>query len=321
MMIRQLCAIASVTLATITAGAQKIDLPKNPPPISEIPAPEEKSAFPLYPEGAPALQDGHNNEAWGSVNGAILVRNVTVPTLTPFLPDPAKATGAAVIVAPGGGFVSLAINYEGWDAARWLADHGVAAFVLKYRLTPSPDSWVELRKWEAVRNEELFSGKIEPFPPSIQDAVQAIRLVRSRAHSFGIDPDKIGMLGFSAGAIATFAVALQNEEGARPSFIGVIYPPQDSNQVYGPKDPIRPPSNAPPMFDALAADDILFGKTSFGIVQAWRAAGAKVELHYYQAGNHGFGMNKNGTTTELWPEEFLAWLKLNQFVPANTPLQ
>lgn len=244
-------------------------------------------------------------ETWNSINGHTLARNVTRPTLTPFLPDPAKATGVAVIVAPGGGFVSLAMDIEGWDVARWLADHGVAAFVLKYRVIPSPADPVELRRWEAGRRDARGAGEIPVFQPAADDAAEAVRLVRARAAEWRVDPGRVGLIGFSAGAMSTLAVVRQAPAEARPAFVGMIY---------GPLTRVPLPSNPPPLFTALAANDPLFGNSDFGLVRAWREAGSRAELHLYQTGDHGFGMMKNGTTTELWPDQFLAWLKLNRIV-------
>src|SRR5690606_13373825 len=185
----------------------------------------------------------------------VFSRNVTEATLTPFLPDPAKATGAAVIVAPGGGFRSLSMENEGWDVARALADRGVAAFVLKYRLNQTPadlDGFAQsIRDMLAGPRPPRDPGSSESatmLAPQLADSRAAFALVRSRAGEWNVDPDRIGMIGFSAGAMLTMVTALSGED-ARPAFIGNIYGPIGSLDV---------PADAPPLFVALAADDGLF---------------------------------------------------------------
>jgi acetyl esterase/lipase len=147
-------------------------------------------------------------EAWHRQYGSTFARNVTVATLTPFLPDPAKATGAAVIVAPGGGFRTLSMENEGWDVARALADKGVAAFVLKYRLNQtSPDmpaferSMTEMFSATAQRPRPDPQAAMAGLAPQIADSRAAFALVRQRAAEWKVDPDRIGMVGFSAGAV------------------------------------------------------------------------------------------------------------------------
>src|SRR5690606_17667543 len=239
------------------------------------------------------LPDAKNSEVWHKQYGSVFARNVTEATLTPFLPDPAKATGAAVIVAPGGGFRSLSMENEGWDVARALNEKGVAAFVLKYRLNQAPadlDGFAE-----SIR--QMLSGPRPPrdpgaanaaqmLAPQLADARAAFALVRSRAKEWNVDPDRIGMIGFSAGAMLTLTTALHGED-ARPAFIGNIYGPIAAIE--------KVPTDAPPMFVALAADDGLFSNAGFGLVESWQKAGRPVEFHYYEQGGHGFGMYQKET--------------------------
>lgn len=246
------------------------------------------------------------SETWYSQYGSQFTRNVTIATLTPFLPDPSKATGAAVIVAPGGGFKTLSMDNEGWAVARALADKGVAAFVLKYRLNPTPQGMPAFE--QAMR--AMFSGAARPpvqqdpsqaLAPQIADARAAFALVRSRAKDFHIDPDRIGMVGFSAGAMLTMATTLYGQD-AKPAFIGDIYGPMASVQV---------PADAPPLFVALAADDPLFGNSGFGLVDSWRAAKRPVEFHLFEQGGHGFGMYPKDTTSTGWFDEFVRWMAMH----------
>ncbi len=247
-------------------------------------------------------------EAWHRQYGSVFTRNVTVATLTPFLPDPAKATGAAVIVAPGGGFRTLSMENEGWNVARALADKGVAAFVLKYRLNPTPPDMAGFERSMA----ELFSAtaqRPQPDPqvamaglaPQIADARAAFALVRGRAAEWRVDPDRIGMIGFSAGAMLTLATTLSDKD-AKPAFIGLIY---------GPLSPVTVPADAPPMFVALAADDPFFANNGQGLIDSWRTAKRPAEFHLYELGGHGFGMYQKTTTSTGWFDAYLRWIGMH----------
>ena len=259
-------------------------------------------AIPAQPDaivlGTGALPGATVQEAWHSQYGSLFARNVTVATLTPFLPDPAKASGAAVIVAPGGGFRTLSMNNEGWDVAKALAEKGVAAFVLKYRLQQTPQDLAEFARPAAS------SGLPENLAPQIADARAAFALVHARAKAWKVDPDRIGMAGFSAGAMLTMATALQSQ-GAKPAFIA---------NIYGPLAPLKVPLDAPPLFVALAADDPLFGNSGFGLIDSWRAAKRPVEFHLYEQGGHGFGMYKKTTTSTGWFDDFARWLGMHGYL-------
>jgi acetyl esterase/lipase len=247
-------------------------------------------------------------EAWHSQYGSMFARNVTVATLTPFLPDPAKATGAAVVVAPGGGFRTLSMENEGWNVARALAARGVAAFVLKYRLVQTPP---DMAGFEASMRA-MFSGASRPPPmtpeqmmagiaPQIADARAAFALIRRRATAWKVDPDRIGMVGFSAGAMLAMATTLVGQD-AKPAFVG---------NIYGPLSPVAVPPEAPPLFIALAADDPFFGNAGFGLIESWRAAKRPVEFHLFEQGGHGFGMYPKETTSTGWFDAFVRWLGMH----------
>lgn len=230
------------------------------------------------------------------------VRNVTQPTLTPVLPDPEKATGAAVIVAPGGGFMMLSMETEGFAVARALADRGIAAFVLKYRLEPTDP---EPKKFAASLIQRFTKAASTServrHPEASADALAAFRLVRARSGEWKVNPKKVGIMGFSAGAMAALDLAQTAEQAEMPAFIGYIYGPQNVEAV---------PKGAPPLFNALALDDPLFGRDGLQIVTAWRSARRPVELHAYQKGGHGFGLGKSGTTSMLLIDQFVAWLDM-----------
>jgi acetyl esterase/lipase len=268
-----------------------------------IPAPAQTNAIVL---GTGPLRGAAVAESWYHQYGKDFARNVTIATLTPFLPDPAKATGTAVIVAPGGGFRSLSMENEGSDVARALAAKGVAAFVLKYRLNQTPPTMAGFEQAMAA----MFAGASRPPPismdlgPQLADSRAAFALVRRRAAEWHVDPTRIGMIGFSAGAMLTLQTALQAPQ-TKPAFIGIIY---------GPLQPVTVPADAPPMFVALAADDPLFGGRGMGLIESWTAAKRPVEFHLYEQGGHGFGMYPKETTSTGWFEAFLRWLDMHKLL-------
>lgn len=255
------------------------------------------------------LPDASAPERWYRQYQRVFARNVTAATLTPFLPAPGTATGTAVIVAPGGAFRTLSMENEGWDVARALAERGVAAFVLKYRLQQTPDDIEGF----AQSMQALYASGPPPrqtladaaatLAPQIADAHAAFALVRARADEWNIDPSRIGMLGFSAGAMLTMTTTLHGD--ARPAFIG---------NIYGPVTAVDVPGDAPPLFVALAADDGLFANSGFGLIDNWRAAGRPVEFHLYEQGGHGFGMYPKDTTSTGWFDAFTRWLAMHRLL-------
>lgn len=277
--------------------------------MTPIATPAQPGAIEL---GTGPLPGATAPEAWHSQYGSVFTRNVTVATLTPFLPDPTKATGAAVIVTPGGGFRTLSMENEGWDVARALAAKGVAAFVLKYRLNQTPR---EMPAFEQSMRE-MFSGTARTAPrmnpeqaiaglaPQIADARAAFALIRKRAGEWHVDPDRIGMVGFSAGAMLTLATTLAGQD-AKPAFIGLIY---------GPLGAVTVPADAPPAFVALAADDPFFANSGFGLIESWKTAKRPVEFHLYEQGGHGFGMYPKTTTSTGWFEAYASWLRMHGYL-------
>lgn len=306
MMKHSYCRVLSgMSLAAIALFAQPVQAQAGPPVMAPAAAPDQRNAIPLYSEPLPPMPGQHAQENWGTFDKDFLVvRNVTQPTITPFLPHPSEATGAAVIVAPGGGFRLLAIDAEGEMVARWLAAHGVAAFLLKYRVMPTPADPQEFAQQGEPRLQVRDGAPVRPqaFQPAIVDGIAAMRWVREHANGMHVDPHRVGMIGFSAGAMTALSVAQAQADGAEPDFIGLIY---------GPMMPAEVPRNPPPMFVALAADDPLFGNNGMGLLDTWRAAGGMIEFHLYQAGGHGFGIRQVGTTATLWPGQFLAWMDSN----------
>jgi len=262
----------------------------------------EPVAIPAQPTaialGTGRLPGARAPEAWHRQYGSLFARNVTEATLTPFLPEAAKATGTAVIVAPGGGFRTLSMDNEGWNVAKALAARGIAAFVLKYRLNQTPADFA------AFQASPPFGRISNDLSPQIADARAAFALVRSRAKEWQVDPRRIGMVGFSAGAMLTMTTALSASD-AKPAFIG---------NIYGPLAAVSVPAEAPPLFVALAADDPLFGNGGFGLIDSWRQAKRPVEFHLYEQGGHGFGMYPKETTSTGWFDAFVAWMGLHGFL-------
>ena len=252
----------------------------------------------LWPDGAPG------SEAWTqteriltSPEGERRVVNVSVPTLTEFLPEPATANGTAVIIAPGGGFRMLSIESEGSWVAEWLQARGVAAYVLKYRLIDTGSTDAELQQsflqlFEAGRVGAVnLAPEIRPLAKA--DAEQAVRYARRHGAT------TVGFIGFSAGGIITTDVAATKDLEARPDFIAPIY---------GASTPEPVPADAPPMFSMVCADDDLCLGWCLDAFATWRAAGRAAELHVYGEGGHGFGLHKRGVPVDSWIDRLGDWM-------------
>jgi acetyl esterase/lipase len=273
--------------------------------FTPIEAPAEPNAIPLYSGAAPGSEGHTQHEQWSAIMGERVARNVTRPTITPFLPEPSKATGAAVIVAPGGAYLMLSMDNEGWPVARALAEQGIAAFVLKYRLDPTPAGEEAFQAVAAERFGAVAKAgadKVAPIrqPLAVADALTALKLVRARASEWRIDSGRVGLLGFSAGAMTALEASLRPDSAALPNFVGLIY---------GPMTAVDAKATVPPAFIAIAADDPLFGNSGFGIVESWKKVSRPIELHYYERGDHGFGMRKTNGTSDLWLSQFVAWMR------------
>ena len=293
--------IVRLTIAALAANcALSIPASSQDDAMTPIATPAQAGAIVL---GTGPLPGATSTESWHRQYGSAFARNVTVATLTPYLADPAKATGAAVIVAPGGGFRTLSMENEGSEVAQALAARGVSAFVLKYRLNQTPRELAEFARPGSsappLRASPDTAGTA--LAPQVADARAAFALIRARGKEWHVDPDRIGMLGFSAGAMLTMTTALAGGD-ARPAFLG---------DIYGPLGSVMVPADAPPLFVALAVDDPLFVNTGFGLVESWRAAKRPVEFHYFEQGGHGFGMYPKETTSTGWFDAFVRWLGMH----------
>jgi acetyl esterase/lipase len=254
--------------------------------------------IPLWPNGAPGFEARRNEPEQAK---DYWVKNIHNPTITAYLPT-GKSTGAAVLVCPGGGHRELVFNAEGRDAAKFLNSIGVAAFVLKYRLAREPNSPYSLQKHPR------------------EDAYRAMRLIRSRAKEWHIDPKRVGMLGFSAGGEVVSMVAYESGKGdpaatdpidrldGKPDFQMLVYP-----GPLGVPDVI--PKDAPPAFLLVANDDRGAARVVASLLQKYRTAGAPVEAHIYARGGHAFNMGNRSklATLKSWPQRMTDWLNDNYF--------
>lgn len=254
---------------------------------------ESPAAIPLWPGGAPGSEARKDEPE--KIEGSNIT-NLHNPSITPYLPDPDKATGTAVIVCPGGGHAKLCVGHEGYALCEWFREQGIAAFLLKYRLS----------------REEGSPYTLEGH--AMDDTRRAIRTVRSRAKEWGIRPDRIGILGFSAGGELAAYAAMKPQAGdpaaadpidrleSRPDFHGLIYP--------GKSDTFVPAAGMSPVFIACGYDDrpdIAKGMAS--VYLKYKEAGVKAELHVYANAGHGFGF-RPGTNTAAgrWVDRFREWL-------------
>lgn len=273
----------------------------------------------LYEGKAPGSEDWNHKEIeWSSpMMSGRMIRNVVDPTLEVYMPDKSVTTGTAAIVCPGGGNIWLSYSSEGTDVAKWLAGKGITAFVLKYRLIKTPEDEAEFGKFTMeffssimAPRDDRDSIRRAPVPlPSEkylggEDGIRAIEYVRDHASEYGIDPHKVGIMGFSAGAGVTMYVIINSAPYRQPDFAAPIYG--------GWLGDSKIPENAPPLFILAAADDQI-SEGSPDLYKAWRAAGKSAELHIYSKGGHGFGMQKRGMSVDTWIERLHDWIITSGF--------
>ena len=269
------------------------------------------TAYRLYDGPAPGSEDWDWEEyKYTDEAGENYFTNIKDPEIVAYLPSEDKATGAAMIVCPGGSF---SVNYytkEGSNVAEWLADHGVAAFVLKYRLIhfarnkeeafysvvggPAPEYTEEERAaLNAHRPVAMQLGR--------DDGRAAIAYVRSHASEFDVDPQRIGIIGFSAGGMLTADVAQNHTEESRPNLVAPIYGGSLSGEV---------PADAAPLFIAAPEIDLFRGLTSIDMMAAWKEKGIPAEAHYFACDSHGFGYYPNSDNPSLvWIDLLYSFMK------------
>jgi acetyl esterase/lipase len=266
-------------------------------------AADRPAEIPLWPGGAPGSEGKPMKEVvTTSASGELSVSGIHNPSITPYLPARDKATGLAILVIPGGGHRVLAITHEGYNVAEWLRDRGIAAFVLKHRLAREADS--------------TYKIDVESYA----DTKRALQLIRSRAAEWGIDPGRVGALGFSAGGELVSMASARFEAGdaaatdplerqnSKPTFQALIYPGRSGD--------IQPAKDSPPAFLAAAYNDRQ--DISEGLAEAYlrfKRAGVPAELHIYGTGGHGFGQRATNTRpVGQWMARFEEWLAESGFL-------
>jgi acetyl esterase/lipase len=262
--------------------------------VAPLVAQDQERQIPLWPNGAPGFESRRDEPELAK---DYWVRNINNPSITVYMPPKAKATGAGVVICPGGGHRLLVFKAEGDEPARYLNSLGIAAFVLKYRLP----------------REEGSPYSLEKHPR--EDGQRAMRLVRSRAQEWGLDPNRIGIMGFSAGGEVVSWVTFTPTDGdpraadpidrqsSRPNFMIMIYP--------GPLGiPATVAPDAPPAFLLAANDDACCSEPIVKLLQAYREAKLPVEAHIFASGGHGFNMGYRSklATLKSWPQRLTDWL-------------
>lgn len=281
----------------------------------------------LWPDGARGSEDWSWPETvTTSARGDRVIANVRDPTLTVFLPDPATATGAAVVIAPGGALRALSFDDEGVKVAKWLNGRGIAGFVLKYRTLqqdpsaprgPPPGMPAPGR---APRQElNIVNANANPAPGdaaldkvlelAVADAQAALALVRRNAREWRVDPARVGIMGFSAGGGVAVGTALAPKFGASPDFLVSLYGPSLQD--------VHVPEHAPPLFVAVGSAHFNVTNGCLALFAAWKAAGKPAELHVYDGVSGGFGMTKRGLPVDGWTDRFYEWLVARKLTAAQ----
>jgi acetyl esterase/lipase len=235
-----------------------------------------------------------------------IITNVIVPTLTVVRPPSSRASGTAMVVVPGGAFRALPWDLDGTETAKWLAARGITVFLLKYRVRP-PQKAAQ----SGPETFEAFAVRTTPERNiAVADAKRALAIVRSSAKRYGIAPGKVGMIGFSAGAMTVMSVAVGNNAADRPDF---------AVSLYGALlEPGEPPVGGPPLFVVAAQDD---GQApplrSIDMVERWTKSGLPAELHLYQRGGHGFAFRRHCLPADRWAAAFEVWLADHGYIDSE----
>ncbi|TMI86523.1 MAG: alpha/beta hydrolase [Bacteroidetes bacterium] len=279
--------------------------------LSLLVAHAQQKVIQLYSGPAPGSENWNWDEKVNEKNmwNTKVVYNVSRPTLTVFTPDASVANGTAVIICPGGAFHALSINSEGFDVASWLVKKGIVCFVLKYRLAHSLTDDPVKEVMDKSGKKEFNDENAAVIPLEIADGRTAIVYVRKHASEYRISPDRIGIIGFSAGGTVTASTAYNYTAENRPDFVAPIY-------AYMPEFlQSTVPNDAPPMFLAAATDDQLgLAPHSVDLYNKWVAAKHSAELHLYAKGGHGFGMRTQNIPTDTWIDRFADWLNAQGFL-------
>lgn len=262
----------------------------------------------LWPGKAPGSENWTQQEEESNVDGEQRVFNVVDPTLTAFFPPAGSANGTSLIVCPGGSPESLSIGSEGVKVARFLNSLGIAAFVLRHRLAKTDTGFFSSeRNVQMPGSDQLAMEKMTPLITA--DGQKAVRIVRDHAAQWGLDPHRIGVLGFSSGGYLALSLAVRHDADSMPDFAAPIYAaPSDAVPaalLNAKPDPI-------PMFLACADDDP--AADCIRAYNLWHSAGVPVELHVFVRGGHGFGLKKQDLPSDAWPELFVHWLQAQGYL-------
>jgi len=281
-------------------------------------APASPPEIHLWPGKAPGTENWTVPEkVTTSPNGDRTVFNVSDPTLTVFLPDPAIATGTAVILAPGGALRLLGIDGNGTHIARWLNKKGIAAFVLKYRTLQQdagggggPRAGGPPGGGGQRREMEIHNANANPAPEDaaltevlqmgVADAQQAFRLIRKNAQQWKINPARVGIMGFSAGGGVAVGTAMAPKSDAYPDFLMSIYGPALQD--------VQVPEYGPPLFVAVGSTHFNVTNGCIALFQVWKAAGKPAEMHVYDGVSGGFGLSDRGQPVDGWIDRAYEWL-------------
>lgn len=277
---------------------------------------EVRETYRIYEGAAPGSEDALYPEiVIRNDAGQPVIYNVTIPTITVFRPEASINTGAAVIIAPGGGNMFLTWQSEGVNVAEWFARHGITGIILKYRTNYVGKDEQEIAETLKPFFAGLsgFAGRQKkeegdgPLKPTLQgdDGRQAVRFVRAHAEELGIDPHRIALLGFSAGAMLTCNVMYINDDDCRPDLAAPVYGISGSGL----------PSNPVPTFICGPEFDLFPPESLFGLYKSFKEAGLPAELHFIHDAVHGEGLLYNGREWNEWIDLLHAFMKGVRFIP------
>jgi acetyl esterase/lipase len=299
------CTLAAVVAALLLEASAQ-----------DPPAPPQSVARPA------TLSQGQEIQLWdGAAAGSEgRPQSGDPPSIAAYPADEAKANGTAAIVCPGGAFRALSWNDEGVQVAKWLNEHGVTAFVLRYHLLDSrPGAGGASGMGQIPRNLEIKNANANPEPGNKElanvinlatsDGRQAVKIVRQNAEKWKINPRRIGIVGFSAGGGVAVGCSLGGDPEGRPDFVATLYGPALVD--------VNVPTDAPPLFIAVAADHLPVSTGCVALYSVWKAAGKSAELHVYANGRSGFGMRKQGLPSDSWIDRFHDWLAVQGFIEKN----
>ncbi|HWB27256.1 MAG TPA: alpha/beta hydrolase [Chitinophagaceae bacterium] len=270
----------------------------------------QNKVIPLYSNTPPGSEGWMQKEREMIFPGSsiTLVQNVVNPTLRVFVPPKEKANGTAIVLEPGGGWETIVEGLEGMPVADSLNAHGITVFMLRYRLLKTIDNFLYTSDKKSGLDPKTrlqdYDTKLKQL--DLDDAKAAMKYVRAHAAEYNIQPNKIGFMGFSAGAFNTTVLATEYDSASRPDFVVPVYGAIENPVV---------PGDAPPLFIVHAADDkVVSPERSLHFYEAWLKAGKQAEIHIFSEGGHGFGVTRKGVRTDNWIALFFEWLQSEKII-------